>query len=87
MLASFGGHTMLAIMQKPLEMYTASRMQNMWQIRKKSAHSLTNLLFKLFEKVLLGRSALRAPAEGPFVFCGSLSNLLAMRWRCLGYIS
>ena len=45
-------------MREALEMVKALRMQNMMQIRKKNAYFVTNLLFELFEKVLLRLSAL-----------------------------
>ena len=50
-------------MREPLEMLTVSRMQNMVQNRKKAP------LFRdrfFFVSLLLGHSASRAPAEGPF---------------------
>ena len=48
-----------ARMRIPLEMYTVSRMQHMVQFHKKNIYFVTNL------KVVLGLSALRAPAVGP----------------------
>ena len=52
-------------MREPLEMFTASLMQNMVQIRKKNMYFATKLLFGILEKVLLGLSASRAPTVGP----------------------
>ena len=44
-LRALQGHRGPARMRKPSEMYTASRMQNMVQIRKKNIYFVTNLLF------------------------------------------
>ena len=52
-------------MREPLEMVTASRMQNMVQIRKENIYSVTISFFEILEEVLLGLSALRAPTVGP----------------------
>ena len=55
-------------MRESLEMYTASRMQHMVQIRKKNIYFVTNLPFCFFfEKVPLGLSALRAPTVWPLL--------------------
>ena len=51
-------------MREPLEMITVSRMQNMVEIRKKNTCFVTNYFFEIFEKVLLGLSAFRAPTIG-----------------------
>ena len=51
-------------MREPLEIVTASRMQNMVEIRKKNTCFVTILHFRFFEKVLLGLSAFRAPTVG-----------------------
>ena len=52
-------------MREPLEMVTASRLQNMVEFRKKNTCFVTMLLFRNFEKVLLGLWALRSPTVGP----------------------
>ena len=54
-------------MRGPLEMVTASFMQNMVQIREIYFYFMTNfVLLEFLEKVFLGLSALRAPTVGPF---------------------
>ena len=52
-------------MREPLEMVTASRMQNMMEIYKKNICFVT-IFFQFWKTVLLGLSALRAPTVGPF---------------------
>ena len=54
-------------MREQLEIVIASRMQNIVHIRKKNIYSVTKLLFRIWEKVLLGLSELRAPTVGPFI--------------------
>ena len=60
-------------MREPWEMYTVSRTQNMVQIRKKHAYFVT-ICFRYFSFLLLGLSASRAPAEGPFTDGRNLSD-------------
>ena len=52
-------------MREPMEMVTASLMQNMVPICKKNNYFVTKLLFDFWGKVLWGLSALRAPPVGP----------------------
>ena len=51
-------------MRETLEIVTALLMQNMVQIREKNTYFVTELFFELFEKVIFGLSALRAPTGG-----------------------
>ena len=51
-------------MRKPSEMYVASRMQDMVQIRARNACFATKLHYLLFATILLGLSVLRAPRWG-----------------------
>ena len=62
-------------MREPLEMVTASLMQNMVQIRTKNKYFVTKSYFLIFGKVLLGLSTLRAPTVGPFVNFLTLSQV------------
>ena len=55
-------------MREPYEMCTASRMQNMVQIREKFPLFRDNLFFWTFRKNLLGLSALRAPTVGLYIY-------------------
>ena len=52
-------------MREPLEMFTASLMQHMVQIRKEKNYFVTKYFLDMSEKVLLGLLALRAPTVGP----------------------
>ena len=65
-------------MRKPLEMYVASRMQNMVQIRAQNACFATKLHIFVFAIILLGFSALRAPTVGPFV--GIFAKLFSIQY-------
>ena len=51
-------------MRETLEIVTASHMQNMEEILKKSTYFATILFFRNFRKNILGPSALRAPTVG-----------------------
>ena len=53
-------------MREQLEMFTASLMQYMVQIRKKSVYFATKAFFETLEEVFLGLSALKAPIVGPY---------------------
>ena len=61
-----------ARMPRPLEMYIASRIQNMVQIRARNACFATKLYFCFFflfsATIIPGLSALRAPHGGVFFF-------------------
>jgi len=63
-------------MWEPLEMVTASLMQDMVQIRGENIYLVTKLLCYFLEQVLLGLSALRAPRWGHYagMFLGSADS-------------
>ena len=71
-------------MRETLEMVRASLMQNMVEIRKKNNCFVTMLLFRLFEKVLLGLSALRAPHGGAIGWCSRVNTELEDPLEILG---
>ena len=54
-------------MRRPLEMYTASRIQHIWCISVRKTLIYDQCIFCLLEKVLLGLSTLIAPTVGPFM--------------------
>ena len=51
-------------MREPLEIYVASRMQNMVQIRAKNLYFVTNLHFLLFLKGSFGALGVESPNGG-----------------------
>ena len=51
-------------MREPLEMVTASLMQNMVQIRKKNIHFVTKLCFRNFGKSYFGALGVESPHGG-----------------------
>ena len=56
-------------MRKLLEMYTASRMQNMVHICKKVAYFVTNVLSNIFRLSYFGALGVESPTVGPlFVY-------------------
>ena len=58
-------------MGKPLEMYVASRMQNMVQIRARNVGFTTKLLFRLFCILSLGALVVESPQEGAMLSPGT----------------
>jgi hypothetical protein len=80
-------------MRETLEIATASRMQDIMEIRKKKHMFRDHIIFwDLFEKVFWGLSALRAPTVGPCagyyamgyhkVQAQNVKNATTLRWRC-----
>ena len=66
-------------MQEPSEMLTASRMQNMVQSVRKTF--ISRPLFLYYGFLLLGLSASRSPAEGPFLMCCQQHETNLTNWR------
>ena len=52
------------VAKTPLEIYVASRMQNMVHIRKRNTYFVTNLLFRMFWKSSLGALGVESPYGG-----------------------
>ena len=55
-------------MREPLEMHTASRMQNMLEIRTKNTYFVTILLFGNFGKSSFGALGVESPHGGAIQF-------------------
>ena len=51
-------------MREALEMVTASRMQNMVQVRKKNVYFMTKILLELYEKSSFGAIGVESPHGG-----------------------
>ena len=68
-------------MRKPSEMHVALRMQNMAHIRAQNAYFATKLHFGSFATILLGLSALRAPAVEPLAsYAAAPSGIFTTAW-------
>ena len=64
-------------MREPLEMVTASLMQNMVQIRKENIYFVTKLLFESFGKRYLGALGVESPyrvAISPFRYMSLINS-------------
>ena len=64
-------------MRKPLEMYIASRMQNMVQIRARSVGFTTKLLFDIFPNFSFGALGVESPHGGAIGSAGCLVSSAA----------
>ena len=58
--------------REPLEMVTASLMQNMEQIRKKNTYLVTKLFLKVFGKSSVGALGVESPHGGAIYVGGQL---------------
>ena len=55
-------------MREPWEIYTASRMQNMMQIREKNFYFVTKIIFRNFVIFTLGALGVESPRGGAMTY-------------------
>ena len=65
-------------MREPLEMFTASRLQDMVQIRKKNTYSVTKLLFWNFATSSFGALGVESPHDGAILTTNATQKVVRL---------